>query len=394
MSKAFLSFVWIAGPLTGVLVQPYIGILSDDCRISWGKRKPFMLGGTAATILSLLALAWTREVVGGFLGIFGADSNSDGVRSTSIAYATILVYVLDFSINAGSLLVFYPYSTCAKSLIVQASIRAFIVDNAPTHQQEDASAWAGRITGFGSILGYLSGYIELPKIIPFFGNTQFKALCVIAAISLGTTVAISCSYISERDPRLEGPARNCSPGIISFFRSVSRSLSRLSPQTRMVCEVQFFSWMGWFPFLFYITTYIGQLYVNPIFEGSPNLDPSKIDKAWERATRIGSFALFIFAITSFVANMLLPLIIARTYKPLKSRYSKTSTSNTRILAKLEIPWLTIRRAWLLAQLMYAFCMVLTFFISTPLAATVLAGLVGLPWGKIQPSGPFSRLLIT
>ena len=110
MSKAFLAIVWIAGPLTGVLVQPYIGVLSDNCHISWGKRKPFMLGGATATILSLLALAWTREIVGGFLGIFGADPNSAGVKSTSIAYATILVYVLDFSINAGNQLLLYSRS--------------------------------------------------------------------------------------------------------------------------------------------------------------------------------------------------------------------------------------------------------------------------------------------
>ena len=50
MSKALVAFVWVAGPVTGVLVQPYIGILSDRCRISWGKRKPFMVGGTVGTV--------------------------------------------------------------------------------------------------------------------------------------------------------------------------------------------------------------------------------------------------------------------------------------------------------------------------------------------------------
>ena len=285
-----------------------------------------------------------------------------------------------------------PAHFFVKTLLVQAAIRAFIVDNAPTHQQEDASAWAGRITGFGSILGYLSGYVDLPRHIPFFGNTQFKVLCIIASISLGITVATSCSYIKERDPRLDASTRNNKLGVISTFRSISSSLVRLPLQTRMVCEVQFFSWMGWFPFLFYITTYIGQLYVNPIFEENPDLDSSEIDKTWERATRIGSFALFIFAITSFAANMLLPLVIAPTYKPYKFRRFPASTSTTRLsqfLEKLQISWLTIRRAWLLAHLTYAFSMILTFFISTPLAATILAGLIGLPWGKIQLLMAFS-----
>ena len=97
-----LAFVWIAGPLSGVLVQPYIGIRSDNSRISWGKRKPFMVAGAAATTLSFLALAWTKEIVHGFLGLFGADSHSQGVKVTSIVFAVALVYILDIAINAGN----------------------------------------------------------------------------------------------------------------------------------------------------------------------------------------------------------------------------------------------------------------------------------------------------
>jgi solute carrier family 45, member 1/2/4 len=101
MSKSLLAFVWIAGPLTGTLVQPYIGILSDNCRVSWGKRKPFMVAGGAATVVSLLALAWTRELVGGFLAIFGVDPQSSGTKTATIIVATMFMYCLDFAINTG-----------------------------------------------------------------------------------------------------------------------------------------------------------------------------------------------------------------------------------------------------------------------------------------------------
>lgn len=103
MSKALLSFVWIASPLTGVLVQPYIGVRSDNCRVSWGKRKPFMIVGAAATIVSLLALAWVQEIVKGILGLFGAAPESNGVHTTIIVAATILMYCLDFAVNTGML---------------------------------------------------------------------------------------------------------------------------------------------------------------------------------------------------------------------------------------------------------------------------------------------------
>lgn len=63
-----------------------------------------MAAGGAATVISLLALAWVREIVGGFLGVFGVDSKSDGTKVVVIVAATVLMYCLDFSINTGQLL--------------------------------------------------------------------------------------------------------------------------------------------------------------------------------------------------------------------------------------------------------------------------------------------------
>lgn len=295
-------------------------------------------------------------------------------------------------------------------LQVQAGIRAFIVDYAPTHQQEDANSWAGRITGIGNILGYLSGYVNLPEIFPWLGNTQFKVLCVIASVSLCGTVIISSLYIRERDPRLEGPpSDDANLGVLSFFRQVFKSIRRLPPQSRKVCEIQFFNWMGWFGFLFYVTTWIGQLHVNPYFDSHPNLTPVEIDRAWEDATRIGTFALLVFAITSFTSNMLLPFLVVPSYRPpppktpstpphhtpgtpgtlsasmtsffpaAPSPSARLHTRLTRLLDFCQIEWLTLRRAWLLSHVLFALCMASTFFISTPTQATVLTGVVGLPW---------------
>ena len=103
MSKALLAFVWIAGPLTGTLVQPYIGIRSDHCRISWGKRKPFMVFGGALLAICLLALAWVREIVGSILGLLGIDAQAAGAKTAVIIAATLLMYCQDFAINTGIL---------------------------------------------------------------------------------------------------------------------------------------------------------------------------------------------------------------------------------------------------------------------------------------------------
>ena len=101
MSKSLLAIVWIAGPLTGVLVQPYVGIMSDNCRSKFGKRVPFMVTGAVATAISFLALAWAKEIIHPLLGLFGANPDSRGVEVSTMIWATLFVYVLDFSINAG-----------------------------------------------------------------------------------------------------------------------------------------------------------------------------------------------------------------------------------------------------------------------------------------------------
>ncbi|KAI4213719.1 MAG: hypothetical protein LQ351_003685 [Letrouitia transgressa] len=416
MSKSLLAIVWVAGPLTGTLVQPYIGVRSDNCRIRYGKRRPFMLVGATASLISFLSLAWAREIVGGFLGLFGADAKSDGVKVVTICFAIIWVYIVDIAINA-----------------VQAAIRAFIVDNAPTHQQEPANAWAGIITGIGNILGYYSSYVNLPKLMPFFGNTQFKVLSVITCIALGSTVLISSIYITERDPRVDGPPPNGQSGIIAIFKKMYRSMRQLPPQIRKVCEVQFFNWIGWFPFLFYITTYIGQLEVNPTFAANPDLSPEEVDEAWESATRVGSFALLIFAFTSFTSNLLLPFLVIPSYRAQEEFSLKTnrllhesttpsrhherhpsspstpgarsaSTTSyfpsspklntlrqlTHLLSLAQIPWLTLRRAWLLSHLLFALCMASTFAINTPTGATVMVGVTGLSWA-VSLWAPFALI---
>ncbi|KAF2004389.1 hypothetical protein P154DRAFT_519261 [Amniculicola lignicola CBS 123094] len=431
ISKSMLALVWIAGPLSGVLVQPYVGMKSDNCRVRWGKRRPFIVGGAFATIVSLMILAWAREIIEAFLGIFGAQKDSQFVLYSIMCFAVLFVYVLDFAIN-----------------VIQAGIRAYMVDCTPTHQQESANAWMIRCTGAGNIAGYLAGNINLPQYLPWLGGTQFKVLCAIASFVMAVTVAISCSAVRERDPQFD-MAPEEQDGLMAFFKSLFRSVRKLPPQIQKVCQVQLFAWIGWFPFLFYITTYIGQLYVDPYFEKNPNMSDAEIDQLWEDATRVGARALLIFAITTFLASVFLPFVIPPTYEapmidqgdptPLTpstprssfgggyfaprtptaglrtpttarlmggsgyfppttpttpmggSGYFAIKTDNKprakkavmsrldRYLGMLQIKSLTLRRSWLLSHLIFAGLMALTFLVRGPLTATILVAFIGVPW---------------
>jgi solute carrier family 45 protein 1/2/4 len=345
-----------------------------------------------------MILAWTRELVAGFLSISGVAKDSTGTKYASIVVAVIMVYVLDFSIN-----------------VIQAGIRAFVVDNTPTHQQDSANAWASRVMGMGNIIGYLFGYAELPKYLWFFGYTQFQVLCAIASIAMGVTLTITCVSISERDPRLEGTPSHQDSGVIAFLKSLYRSINRLPTQIKAICVVQFAAWIGWFPFLFYITTYVGEIYVDPIFRDNPNMTDREIDDTWEQGTRVGTFALLVFAIVTFVSSVILPWFIASastsTSPPLRTPMTPTSanTPTGSYFLKptvrparrffppfrenaLQIPGLTLKRAWLLSHFFFAGLTALTFFAHTTFTATLLVAAVGLPWAMTMWA-PFALIAV-
>jgi len=371
ISKSLMALVWIAGPLTGTFVQPYVGMLSDNCRVSWGRRKPFMLGGAAATTFCLLFLPWTKEIVGGVLGLFGAEASSDGVRIFTMVVAVVMIYILDIAVNT-----------------VQASIRAFICDCAPSHQQEAANSMASRLVGLGNIVGYLAGYIKLTDHLGFLGHTQFQILSAIASVCLCSTIIFSVIVVPERDPRLDGPKLANQSGIVDFFRSIFAAIKRLPPQTTKVCVVQFCGWIGFFPMLFYTSAYIGDVYVQPYLEENPEMSRAELDALYERATRVGTFALLIFAITSLLTNLLLPFFIDPTYdnNPAINKSTPTSPMLTtadkglqKWLAALVIPGFTLRRAWMYSNILFAVAMTCTLFARSVGMATFLVGLVGITW---------------
>ena len=193
----------------------------------------------------MLLLPWTDDIISLMICPVNGDKSLAVLLKGSLAAS--LIWGLNIAIQP-----------------VQMGIRAMIVDCCPRHQQVLASAYSSSITGVGSILGYASGFLNLPVIFPWLGDTQFKCLCVIASISLSSTVALSCTFIKERGIIFADVAASTGVNPIMVFRQMLRNMKLMNGRMRSVCKVQFFAWIGWFPFLFYITTYIGGLCKFPL----------------------------------------------------------------------------------------------------------------------------------
>lgn len=96
LTKSQTSVVWIAGPLSGIITQPIVGVLADSNKSRWGRRRPYIFVGTIIVAASLLVLGWTREIVSWLMPV-----DSDFTRKATIFLAVLALYVTDFAINAG-----------------------------------------------------------------------------------------------------------------------------------------------------------------------------------------------------------------------------------------------------------------------------------------------------
>ena len=213
-----------------------MGLYSDKCGCSWGRRRPFILIGALGVITFLSLLAWIENIIAilcRWLDIPNQHSQTSAVQLAAV------ILVLSFYISIQPL---------------QMGIRVLIVENFLADQQTTANAWASYFASAGSIIAHFSGSLPLPDIIPQSIVWRFRALSVIASGALMITVLISCYSI--RDKPLSGQTLQdigCS-NITASIRQILQTYTNMPPRIRKVCKVQLLAWMGWFPVLYYATT--------------------------------------------------------------------------------------------------------------------------------------------
>ncbi|CAG8662473.1 8969_t:CDS:2 [Acaulospora morrowiae] len=356
LSKSLMSLVWLAGPLSeGLVMQPIVGAFSDRSTSKYGRRRPYLVGGSIMVMATFISIGWTKEIVGLFFGT-GTDSS----KYMSMWFAVFSFYALDFSINA-----------------VMAACRALITDSLPKLQQEAGNAWAGRMVGVGSVVGYFMGFVNLKDYFPFLGNTQLKVLCILACIVLVICNVITCWAVPER-PLVGGggSTRSAWESTIDTFYSITRLFRKLPRQVKNVCYVQFASWMGWFPFLFYSTTWVSEIFVR----NSQNGTGSNLD-----GTQAGSFSLLLFSLVSLFASFVLPLLVAPSDIGTPPR-----EFSMKQLLRLPLPFLTLSRLWTISHFIFAFAMISTWWVGNVFQADLIISLIGISW-SISMWAPFSLL---
>lgn len=327
LSSSLTALVWIAGPLSGLLIQPIVGAYSDQLKWKYGRRKPFIAVGGILLIFSIILIGYNREISSLFF------SSSDSNNNVQIGIAIFAFYLLDFSVNA-----------------VTCSCRSLIVDVTPLNQQQLANGWGAFQLGVGNIGGYLSGYLDLPAIFPFLGDTQIKCLCVINIIWLSTLLMLT--LISVKEPMINTADSPSQKRWWEPLLNISRGIMSLPKDVQNVCNVQLIGWLGWFPFLFYwYNTKFGNLTYSTSWVG-------QFAPAGVSGERLGSLSLLSKSILSIVAIWVAPRM--------------------RGWNKIGLPQIWAGSFWLLG-----ISLLCTYFVNSDVGAVAIPSIIGICWGLTQ-----------
>jgi solute carrier family 45 protein 1/2/4 len=222
LTKSKISLVWVAGPISGLIMQPIVGVVADRSTSRWGRRRPFMFFGTILVAMFLLLLGWTKEVVRYFI------KDEEAAKSATIYLAVFSIYGIDFAINA-----------------VQGSCRGLVVDTLPIAKQQMGSSWASRMVAVGSLIGYGAGAIDLKNVLgPMLGDTQFKQLTGIAALTLCLAIGTTSWAVTERVLITDGTEDGDKLDIKQVLGTIVHTALNLPRSIQAICYVQFWAWIG------------------------------------------------------------------------------------------------------------------------------------------------------
>lgn len=223
-----IPMLWLAAPLTGLIIQPIIGYMSDRTWTSLGRRRPYFLVGA---ILSSIALVLMPN-------------------SSAIWMAAGLLWILDASINVS-----------------MEPFRAFVVDMLPEKQHSKGFAMQSFMIGVGAVIasalpwmmsnwfGVSNQTVDggIPDSVKF--SFYLGALAFIGAVMV--TILTTRPY-PPADIEAFRKKHSQNSGIASALKEIFSSIGSMPKTMRQVALVQFFTWPGLFLMWFYYSVAVAR----------------------------------------------------------------------------------------------------------------------------------------
>ena len=272
-SPFLFGLIWLAGPFTGMVVQPVIGALSDKTTSPFGRRRPYLLGGALLSALALWALP-NSELITNFIS---SILHIKFPALAALCFAAVMIWILDACVN-----------------IAQGPYRALIPDVVPQEQHSIANSYISLAIGLGSVFAagtapFLKWAFNYQMLI----NAQF----IMAALAFSLGMAWTCITIKERRYQ---PKENEQKEKFDLVKSLKEFFA-LSPEVSKICVMQFFTWIGNMCMMIYFTQYaIHTVYGVPDLSNVSEVVKASYDSAVLAGTNFSSVCFAIFNLVCFV----------------------------------------------------------------------------------------------
>ncbi|MDF2696827.1 MAG: major facilitator superfamily transporter, partial [Labilithrix sp.] len=242
-----IPILWLAAPLTGLVVQPIVGHMSDRTWTRLGRRRPYFLTGA---VLATFALAAMPNV-------------------TALWMAAGLLWIMDASIN-----------------ISMEPFRAFVADLLPEEQRTRGFAMQALFIGLGAVVASMMPWLlgEVFQVGRGDAGARTIPSAVRVSFYLGAgaflgavlwTVFTTKEYPPD-DIAAFRKMKSERGGVMEAVREIARDVVAMPPTMRRLAWVQLFTWLG----LFCMWLYFGVAVARNVFGGTPGTAAYEAGIAW------------------------------------------------------------------------------------------------------------------
>jgi maltose/moltooligosaccharide transporter len=266
-----VPLLWLAAPMTGLLVQPVIGALSDRTWGRLGRRRPYFLTGAVLASIALFLMP----------------------MSSALWMAATLLWVLDASIN-----------------ISMEPFRAFVADKLHSSQRTAGFVMQSFFIGVGASLANALPYIfsrmgvtgNTPSGIPLSVKYSFMVGAAVFLLAVLWTVVSTSEYPPE-DPAAFERERGRGGWLGPLTREIGESIAQMPRTMRQLAVVQLLTWLG----LFCMWLFFVPAVARHVFGAT---DPSS--DLYTEGIEWGGFAFAFYSITCFIVALGLLRLAATT----------------------------------------------------------------------------------
>jgi maltose/moltooligosaccharide transporter len=268
--ESSLPYLWLAGPLTGLIVQPVVGAMSDRTWTRLGRRRPFFLAGAIIASVCLLLMP----------------------NSSAVWMAASLLWIMDASIN-----------------ITMEPFRAFVGDKLLEEQRTFGFVMQSFFIGIGSTLAN-----ALPYILTFLGvvgvmrsgipYSTLIAFIVGAAAFLGAVLWTVWTTDEFPPEDIESFRKKNAEGSIvgNIVKEIGEAFRDMPATMKQLAVVQFFTWFA-LPFMW---QFYGLTVARHVFGAAD--DKSELFK---QGTEWGGVCFAVYNLVCFLVAFAIPPLATR-----------------------------------------------------------------------------------